>query len=38
MEAAPPEVRDLLTAKLWGTLEEPARVQEIIAVAQEIYP
>jgi iron(III) transport system substrate-binding protein len=38
IEAAPPEVRDLLNAKLWGTLDDLARVPEIIATAQEIYP
>jgi iron(III) transport system substrate-binding protein len=37
LDAAPEEVRDLLKAKLWGTLEDPARVSEFIKVAQEIY-
>jgi len=38
MEAAPPDVRDLLSAKLWGTLTDPTAVQSVIQVAQEIYP
>jgi len=38
MEAAPPEARDLLNAPLWGIFDEPARAEELIAIAQKIYP